>query len=485
MFLCAALVAVAFSCSGVDGMADDNGGAGTENPEHPENPGQPENPVGAEQPDYPTEKVEYDRTGWSVTASHELFNGTAEKNSLSSMTDGDLTTNLCLVRPGQRHNGVEVKKGDEVWFTVDMGSSQWVNYFRLVWRHEGTKEMWCRVYQFDQIAGSDDGVNFTKIASRVRTFAENQSRNSGVIALPATQYRYYRFITTNPVCWTYPVDGCPYESQYGNPAGKSNQINELYMGYDPSADYSGKEFSSSVFHGKRLAAFGNSITAGDNSWAYQVRYTLGFGDFYNGAVGGAIWGKRKRNDGVTQDYDDSAFAGISNDSSQPVQTRYNNCGVVHVQKFLADRPDFIPDYIIFSYGTNDRVNETDELGAETMIAKESCGLADAFGITGGMRWCIETMQAKFPDAKIYVLLPIQANPAKYANKNKENLQKIEKIKRMCEAYGVTWFDCYNESGIDQSNVATHLRDGLHPNIAGQYLHADYVASELVRLNSGE
>ena len=38
MFLCAALVAVAFSCSGVDGMADDNGGAGTENPEHPENP---------------------------------------------------------------------------------------------------------------------------------------------------------------------------------------------------------------------------------------------------------------------------------------------------------------------------------------------------------------------------------------------------------------------------------------------------------------
>lgn len=470
-FLMMTLVTVAISCAGVDGGVENGGN--TDKPG-----GEPE------EPEVPAEKVEYDRTGWSVTASHELFEGAAEKNSLASAIDGDLTTNMCLVRPGQRHNGVEVKKGDEVWFTVDMGKKQKVNYFRLVWRHDGTKEMWCRVYQFDQIAGSDDGVHFTKIATRVKTLAENSARNSGVIALPATEFRYYRFITTNPACWTYPSDGCPYESQYGNPAGKSNQINEIYMGYDSDAVYSGKEFDSSVFHGKKLAAFGNSITAGNNSWAFQIRYTLGFGEFYNGAVGGAIWGKRKRDNGVTQDYDDPDFAGISNDSKDPnaPQSHYNNCGVVHVQKFLADKPDFVPDYILFSYGTNDRVTETDELGAEAMIAKESCTSDDAFGITGGMRWCIETMKEKFPAAKIYVLLPIQADPSKYKDKNGQNLQKIETIKKMCAAYGVTWFDCYNESGIDQSNVATHLRDGLHPNLAGQYLHADYVASKLVKAN---
>lgn len=104
---------------------------------------------------------------------------------------------------------------------------------------------------------------------------------------------------------------------------------------------SGKEFDSSAFHGKKLAAFGNSITAGDNSWAFQLRYLLDFGDFYNGAGGGAIWGKRKRDNGTTQDYDDPDFAGISNSSNDPIQARYNNCGVVHIQKFLADRPDFI------------------------------------------------------------------------------------------------------------------------------------------------
>lgn len=137
---------------------------------------------------------------------------------------------------------------------------------------------------------------------------------------------------------------------------------------------SGKEFDSSAFHGKKLAAFGNSITAGDNSWAFQLRYLLDFGDFYNGAVGGAIWGKRKRDN-----------------------------------------------------GTNDRVTETDELSVEDMLAKETCTLEDAFGIR--------------------------------------------------------YFDCYHESGIDQSNVATHLRDGLHPNIKGQLLHSDYVAGQLVEMET--
>ena len=152
---------------------------------------------------------------------------------------------------------------------------------------------------------------------------------------------------------------------------------------------------------------------------------------------------------------------------------------MHIQKFLADRPDFIPDYILLSYGTNDRVTETDELSAEDMIEKETCTLEDAFGITGGMRWCIETLQERFPQAKTVVLFPIQANPEKYPNKNRQNLDKIAKIKAMCDAYGIEYFDCYHESGIDQSNVATHLRDGLHPNIKGQLLHSDYIARKLI------
>lgn len=461
---------LSLSCQGMEAVSDNTDNTGTETPERPD-----------DQPQKPTEAIEYDRTEWTVEASHELFNvnGNKEGNSLTSAIDGDPATNFCLVRPGKQY-GIKVPKEDEVYFIIDMREAQMVNYFRLVWRHDGTSEMWCRIYQFDRISGSNDGINFTKIATRVKTGADNPSQNSSVIALPDTEYRYYKFTTTNPVCWTWSGEeaDCPY-ANLGLTAGNSNQINEIYLGYDPEISYSGKEFDSSAFHGKKLAAFGNSITAGDNSWAFQLRYLLDFGDFYNGAVGGAIWGKRKRDNGTTQDYDDPDFAGISNSSSAPVQARYNNCGVVHVQKFLADRPDFIPDYILLSYGTNDRVTETDELSAEDMIEKETCTLEDAFGITGGMRWCIETLQERFPQAKTVVLFPIQANPEKYPNKNRQNLEKIAKIKAMCDAYGIEYFDCYHESGIDQSNVATHLRDGLHPNIKGQLLHSDYIARKLI------
>ncbi|MCM1176855.1 MAG: GDSL-type esterase/lipase family protein [Bacteroidales bacterium] len=441
---------------------------------------EPDMDNGGQEPDT-EEAVEYYRTDWAVYASHELFRteNDAEKNSLTSAIDGNYTTNFCMVRPGQSFGGVSVPGGDEVYFIVDMREEKKVNYFRLVWRHSGTKEMWCRIYRFDQIAGSNDGINFTSIASMVKTGGEDPAQETGQIVLPATEYRYYKFVTTNPACWTYPGEDCPYMEQYGNPAGKSNQINEIYLGYDPDLKYGDAQPDITAFSGKSLAAFGDSITSGKNSWAFQIRYVLGFGEFYNGAVGGAVWGKRTRPDGVTQDYSDPDFAGISNDSSKPVQTRYNNCGVVHVQKFLADRPDFVPDCIMFSYGTNDRVTETDEPDADEALAQQP-GLSDAFGITGGMRWCIQTMKDRFPHAKIYVLSPIQANPEKYTTKNQDNLKKTEKIKKMCEGLGVEYIDCYNGSGITAENSTAYLRDGLHPNLAGQDLHTAGIVKALAR-----
>ena len=270
---------LSLSCQEMEAVSDNTDNTGTETPEKPD-----------DQPQKPTEAIEYDRTEWTVEASHELFNvnGNKEGNSLTSAIDGDPATNFCLVRPGKQY-GIKVPKEDEVYFIIDMREAQAVNYFRLAWRHDGTSEMWCRIYQFDRISGSNDGINFTKIATRVKTGADNPSQNSSVIALPDTEYRYYKFTTTNPVCWTWSGEeaDCPY-ANLGLTAGNSNQINEIYLGYDPEISYSGKEFDSSAFHGKKLAAFGNSITAGDNSWAFQLRYLLDFGDFYNGAVGGAI-----------------------------------------------------------------------------------------------------------------------------------------------------------------------------------------------------
>ncbi len=245
-----------------------------------------------------------------------------------------------------------------------------------------------------------------------------------------------------------------------------------------------------AFSGKKLAVFGNSITAARNSWAFRVRDSLGFSGFYNGSVGSSVWGRRVRPEGIAQNYGDPDFAGIGNSSHPSAQARNNNCAVVHIQKFLAEKPDFIPDIIILSYGTNDRLAEEREPALKEVIQRkrnsgrhhnENLSADDAFGLTGGMAWCLQSLVAKFPEARIIVLSPIQANTGldKYRDKNSDNLLKMKTMRKLCRIYGVEFVDCYHNCGIDASNVEKVLLDGLHPNAAGQSLHASYIISRLV------
>lgn len=238
--------------------------------------------------------------------------------------------------------------------------------------------------------------------------------------------------------------------------------------------------NESSFRGRNLAVFGNSITAAKDSWAFRVRDSLGFGGFYNGSVGSSVWGKRERPDGVTQDYGTPGFAGIGNSSHPSLQARYNNCAVVHVQKFLSEKPDFEPDVIILSYGTNDMLSEKNEPGLKEALAKRKPGTDEAYGLVGGMVWCLDTLTGRFPDARIVVLLPVRADDSmeKYKDRNRDNLRKMRTMKRICRAFGVEYFDCYHGSGINASNVSSTLLDGLHPNAAGQQLHASYVIRRL-------
>ena len=98
-----------------------------------------------------------------------------------------------------------------------------------------------------------------------------------------------------------------------------------------------------------------------------------------------------------------------------------------------------------------------------------------------MAWCLQSLVAKFPEARIIVLSPIQANTGldKYRDKNSDNLLKMKTMRKLCRIYGVEFVDCYHNCGIDASNVEKVLLDGLHPNAAGQSLHASYIISRLV------
>lgn len=248
---------------------------------------------------------------------------------------------------------------------------------------------------------------------------------------------------------------------------------------------------SPYFIGKNLATFGNSITAAANSWAYQVNEKLGFANLYNGAMSAAIWYKRERTVAGqtihTQNYYDSDFAGISTvapsgENVMEHQRRINNCAIVHLQKYFIEleaKRAPTPDVIIFSYGTNDEVINMGD--AESALQGDDLSKVNIFTMAGALRWSLDTLKIKFPEAKIYVALPLQSTRE---GKNDDNLKKMEIIKRVCDAKSVPYFDCYNESGINVENHATYLSDRLHPNEAGKVVHGDYIAKKLEEAVSG-
>ncbi len=253
--------------------------------------------------------------------------------------------------------------------------------------------------------------------------------------------------------------------------------------------YSMVQDKGSSFEGKNLAAFGNSITAAPNSWAYQLSKELKFGNFYNGAVGGAIWSKRERTTATglkinTQNFTDPDFAGISREAAPhpddiELQKRINNSAIVHIQKYVSDKTAPIPDFIILSYGTND-MSSTAILGdPEKSLKENNLENLELNTIAGSVKWCLKILQTKFPEAKLYVALPLQATSE---NKNKNNLKKIDVITKICDGMSVPYFNCFAESGITQKNSEKYLYDGLHPNEKGQTVHAKYIIRKLKEAN---
>lgn len=169
---------------------------------------------------------DYPRKDWTMTASHPLSisSGDAEKNSLTSALDGDITTNFSLVKPGKtwgaEPNRVSVPSTDALHFTIDMGKATTVNYFRIRHRNNLQKELFLRWRGFEQILGSDDGVNFSVIAEDVvvTNWDQAEEQETPDVIIPTSEYRYLKFYASN-------------SSKYmDTSAGSTIQIQELYLG---------------------------------------------------------------------------------------------------------------------------------------------------------------------------------------------------------------------------------------------------------------
>ncbi|MBQ9384322.1 MAG: hypothetical protein IJT87_08800 [Ruminiclostridium sp.] len=238
---------------------------------------------------------------------------------------------------------------------------------------------------------------------------------------------------------------------------------------------------------------GDSITAGEQ-WSWHVYKRLGFATHYNVAVGSAVWYKRtitcSAGNVTTQDYNDPAFAGISDgwletDDKEELQRRANNCAVVHIQRFMNDVKNGIapkPDVFAFAMGTND---EADKLGDPEKALEgkslENNPNIDLFTEAGAMRWCIQTIAENFPDARIFVLTPIQAADPNHNAKIEKQISEV--FLKVTGAMSVRLVDCFHSSGICEKfevegGEGRYLRDGLHPKPNGQELEGRFAAAEI-------
>ncbi len=164
---------------------------------------------------------DYDRAGWVVSASQDPLPNTPEDNKVGNAIDGDINSRFILVRPSKTNQfGVTVpskENGGSISFTIDMQKQQKVSYFRL--RHvPGLNQL--RYYMIETISGSNDGENWTVIASDVEvTDAPDGSIvESPNIAIPSSNYRYIRFWCQKDECWKSMSQGA------------TAQLTEIYLG---------------------------------------------------------------------------------------------------------------------------------------------------------------------------------------------------------------------------------------------------------------
>lgn len=163
-------------------------------------------------------------TGCIVTTSHPSYKeGTVYSNE--GLVDGTDAKKFGMVRPGKESNTVDgkttkVSKTESVWFQLDLQAPQKVSYFRIMYRPISAGEK-LRLRAFDEILGSNDGSTWNVVAKDVNIVGITGGQTSPNNPIPASEYRYYRFVTSNQRCF--------YKGQYISD-GNTYQMCEFYLG---------------------------------------------------------------------------------------------------------------------------------------------------------------------------------------------------------------------------------------------------------------
>ncbi|WP_352422547.1 Ig-like domain-containing protein [Proteiniphilum sp.] len=147
---------------------------------------------------------DYSREGWTLAASQSPLFVEGNSNKLEHALDGDPDTWFALVKPGKTHAGISIPtaaNGGFVHFIVDMKEERDVSYFRI--RHRSGTDVLLRYRIIEEVLGSNDGVNFTTIATDMAVSNWDIAANTETpnLIIPASKYRYLKFYCQKQECF--------------------------------------------------------------------------------------------------------------------------------------------------------------------------------------------------------------------------------------------------------------------------------------------
>lgn len=246
-----------------------------------------------------------------------------------------------------------------------------------------------------------------------------------------------------------------------------------YETFDPKISKSLLNFDiEGVKKVKSILFLGDSITAKEERWVTQFNSIVQPQSYINVSVSGAHW----------KDYGATDFPYDGNPSGGANQ--HNNVMGNQVQKVLNENYTE-PDIIIMFAGTNDNMNH-ENVTVESQFTTEGTYIpledANRMVFAGAMRWSIETLRNKYPNAQIFVVTQIQGNEElrPYAVQK----QKVDIIKETANRLSVPVVNAFDESGIygafeNNGTNGRYLIDGLHPNENGGIKLGSYIAKQIL------
>lgn len=266
---------------------------------------------------------------------------------------------------------------------------------------------------------------------------------AGIVALPqsTTKIKYirYTFVTEDDVTLA---------SYWITDRGKPYENDKLYI---PSTMLEGMDKTESWYKGKKICAYGDSVTE-QNKWQSFVSSYFNC-SFYNRGVGGTT---------VTQI--NSSTNHMSSDT--------------RIETIPTDS-----DVILVFGGHNDWSYASINIGdIKTDALSESTSFKSAFALM------LKKIQTRCPNAKIITMTPVGGRTEEAsANQDKQFYIRdlcmtdfANAVKEVSAYYGIPCIDINANSGINTLNHTTYIADLIHPNVEGGKLIANEVINGLKR-----